>query len=72
METTWVEEFKISLIEEDFDRLDELLDNIPEFEQLTNMKQASALIKQAKAIAEAKKAQIASQMLSLKKSKGYL
>ncbi|NWF66223.1 MAG: hypothetical protein HXX81_02020 [Campylobacterales bacterium] len=72
MEATWVKNFKIALIEEDFETMSELLDKIPEFDELNNMKQASALIKQAKIIAEAKKLQTATQMVAIKKSKGYL
>jgi hypothetical protein len=68
----WVDSFKIALIKEDDKTIGELLEEIPEFDDVEDMKVASNLIEEAIATFTKKRQETLNQMDYIKKSKKFL
>ncbi|WP_300367364.1 hypothetical protein [Hydrogenimonas sp.] len=69
---SWLDDFKIALIEEDEERLSSLITSMPNFETIDEMKSAMHLIDQAKTLFEKKKESLAKQMKEIEASKKFL
>jgi hypothetical protein len=68
----WLKSFKIALIEEDINSIDSLLKEIPEFKRISDMREAYALIGEAKKRFEAEQTLIQEKMNKMKKAKKFL
>lgn len=68
----WLKSFKIALIEEDEKKLKELIDTIPTFKNIDEMKEAFALISQAISMLKEKREKIQRDMNRLNKTKAFL
>ena len=69
---SWIERFKIALIEEDEAAMAGLLASMPEFESVEEMRIAQRLIAQAIELFEGKKAEIARTMKEIETSRKFL
>lgn len=68
----WLDEFKLALIDEDFEILEKLLDEFkPENENLEQLKQAKALCDEAFILMQNKKSILASHIEELRKAKEF-
>ncbi len=68
----WLNDFKIAIIEEDIKNLKELIFNMPDFENVEDMKNAFSLINEAKTLIEKKQTDIKHDMNKIQKSKKFL
>ncbi len=68
----WINEFKIAVIEEDIDKIRELILTMPSFEKVEEMKEAFSLIGEAKKLVQKHKNQVAIEMDKIRKSKKFL
>lgn len=68
----WVDSFKIALIKEDDKAIGELLENMPDFDEVEDMKVASNLIEEAISIFTKKRQETLHQMNYIRKSKKFL
>lgn len=62
----WLERFKLAVIEGDLRRLGKLQESMPEFEELDELMEASALIRQAKELFEAERLRLQQNMRQMK------
>jgi hypothetical protein len=70
---SWIEQFKIALIEEDEGKMSALIDELPSsFESKEEVISALALIAQAKHLFEKKRAQLKRQMNELERTREFL
>lgn len=68
----WLDAFKIALVKQDQKALLSLIDDIPQFETLSQMEEAALLIEQAQLMFETEKSNLKSQMQKNRLSKKYL
>jgi enterochelin esterase-like enzyme len=68
----WLDSFKRALIESDYESMEKLLVDIPEFESLKEQKEALHLIVEAKKIVKDEKDKTLSQMQKITKTKNFL
>jgi len=68
----WLKSFKIALIEENEKKLKELIETIPAFENIDEMKEAFALISQAILMLKEKREKIKKDINKLNKAKAFL
>lgn len=68
----WLEEFKIAVIEEDSIKVDALLKEIPEFKKIEEMREAYALIGEAKKKFENEQKHMQEKMNKMQKAKKFL
>ncbi|NPA82574.1 MAG: hypothetical protein GXO31_08190 [Epsilonproteobacteria bacterium] len=68
----WLNSFKIALIEEDTEKLKELISDMPCFEKLEDMQTAFSLISEAISLITQKRDQIKKDMDRLNKAKSFL
>lgn len=68
----WLTKFKTALILEDFDSISRLLDEMPQFETLQQMEEASYLLAQTKTSVEKHKSQTAHVLQQLKNNLNFL
>ncbi len=68
----WINDLKIAIIEENINKIRKLIDSMPAFEKLEDMKEAFALIGEAKNIVEKHKKEISREMEKIRKSKKFL
>ncbi|WP_295052755.1 hypothetical protein [Sulfuricurvum sp.] len=68
----WLTKFKTALILEDFDSISGLLDEMPQFETLQQMEEASYLLAQTKTSVEKHKSQTAHVLQQLKNNLNFL
>ncbi len=72
MNTKWLKSFKIAIIEENVDAIDSLLNEIPEFRRIDDMREAYALIGEAKKRFENEQSNIQQKMNKMKQAKKFL
>ena len=68
----WLNSFKIAIIEEDVQKVDSLLNDVPEFKRIDDMREAFALIGCAKQKFENEQSIIQEKMNKIKKGKKFL
>jgi len=68
----WLEKFKRALIEKEYEKMESLLDNIPEFESQKDQKEALHLINEAKKAVKIEKDNTLKQMQKIQKTKKFL
>ena len=67
----WLENFKIAVIEEDFDTIGEMVNSMPIFDTLKQNEEALALVKEANQRATRQRELILAQMQKAKKAKNF-
>ena len=68
----WIYSLKLSIINKEFDNIEQLSKDIPHFETLDESQEALALIKEADILLKNEQKKILSQMQKLKKTKEFL
>jgi len=68
----WLEKFKRALIEKEYKRMEELLENIPQLESQKDQKEALHLINEAKKAVQIEKDNTLKQMQKIQKTKKFL
>ncbi len=68
----WLKRFKIAIIEKNPKLIDELVQTMPQFENVDDMKQASALIKEGLKVVHQFKDETGKALQELKKHKDFL
>lgn len=68
----WLTKFKTALVLEDFESISGLLDEMPQFETLQQMEEASYLLAQTKTSVEKHKSQTAHVLQQLKNNLNFL
>lgn len=69
---TWINSLKIAIIEKDPEALEKLLDDLPQFTELEDMKAAQSLLKEAGAFIHELKDKTEHSMRQLKKHRDFL
>ncbi len=72
MNTKWLDNFKIAIIEKDFESLESLLDSMPEIKKIEELKSTVALINEAKRLIAQEQKSLQSNMTKIKKSRHFL
>lgn len=72
MQSKWLEDFKISIIEKDFARIEALLAQMPEIKSINDLKTSVALINEAKKLLAQEQTQLREKMQKIQKSKQFL
>ncbi len=70
--SSWLNELKISIINKNFKKIEELSKNIPQFKSLDESQKAFALIQEANTLLKDEQQSILFQMKKLKKTKKFL
>lgn len=68
----WIEELKISIIEKDIDKLDELINRVPNLTKQDEIDEAICLISEAKNVVVSLKNDTQKSMIQIKKSIDFL
>ena len=68
----WLEQFQIAIIELNEKKINSMLDDMPSFENIEQMKIALALMAQAQKSLKVERQAIKKDMLKIKKSKAFL
>lgn len=68
----WLNELQIAIVEKDTDKLDKLLDSLPEFDNVDDMKKASFLLKEALELLYKLKDDTSESMIRIKKNLDFL
>jgi len=68
----WLNKFKIALVQKDTDSLEKLLNEIPKFDNIEDMKQASYLFKEAMRLLLTLKDETSSSMRQIKQNINFL
>ncbi len=68
----WLEDLKLAIINKDIDLINSLIEDMPEFEKLEEMQQASALIKEGIDLIKKEMDLLVISMDKMKKSKKFL
>lgn len=68
----WLTKLKKALVLEEVERISLLLDEMPQFETLSQMEEAAYLLQQSKTLIETKKIQTAHSLKQLKNSIDFL
>lgn len=68
----WLTKFKTALVLEDFENISKLLEEVPQFETLQQMEEASYLLAQTKTLVEKNKLQTAHVLQQLQNSLNFL
>jgi enterochelin esterase-like enzyme len=68
----WLDSFKRALIESDYESMEKLLADIPEFKDIKEQKEALHLIVEAKKVVKVEKDKTLSQMQKIVKTKNFL
>lgn len=69
---SWIEAFTIAIVEENYTRIDALIETMPHFETLEEATSAAALIQEALALVEKEKSNTFDAMQKLKKTRHFL
>lgn len=72
MQTNWVNNFKLALIKEDDKKVAELIEDMPEFTNIEDMKVTSNLVEEAINTFSKKRQETLAQIDYIKKSKKFL
>ncbi len=70
--SSWLNELKLSIINKNFKKIEELSKNIPQFKSLDESQRAFALIQEANTLLKDEQQSILFQMKKLKKTKKFL
>lgn len=68
----WINQLKIAIVEENENRIEELLTDLPQFSSLKEMQSAAYLMQEAHNFLTRKKDEYASKLVKLKKQKEFL
>lgn len=68
----WLTRFKTALVLEDFEAIDALLEEMPRFDTLKEMEEASYLLAQTKTVVEKNKSQTVQTLKQIKNSINFL
>ena len=68
----WLNQLKIAIIEKNIDKLDELMDNLPELEKQKEIEQAIYLLQEATSLVEGLKNSTQLSMIQMKKNINFL
>jgi hypothetical protein len=68
----WLNQFKISIIEEDFKKIDKLIMDIPSFETRDELENSSALIQEAINSIKSEQIKMRKQMNKIKTNRKFL
>ncbi len=68
----WLERFKLAVIELDENRIENMIDNMPSFDNLDQMQTALALMAEAKESLKKEAKSIKDNMIKIKKNKAFL
>jgi hypothetical protein len=68
----WLQQFKIALVKQDSNTIDKLLDEMPPFSEVSQMREAQYLLAQASEFIGTLKDNTAHSMAQLKKNSDYL
>jgi len=69
---SWLNQFKIAIIDKDTQKMDELNSSMPEFETIEQICEAQAYIKQAIQIIVDKQSELRENMAKIQKTKKFL
>lgn len=69
---SWIKDFTIAIVEENYINIGELIDNVPHFETIEEAQTACALIQEALVIMEREKASTFDAMQKLKKTRNFV
>ena len=69
---SWIKDFTIAIVEENYTNIGELIDTMPQFETLEEAQTACALIQEALVIMEREKANTFEAMQKLKKTRKFV
>ncbi len=67
----WLDDFKRALIEEDFDMIERLINQTPQFEEISQQELALSLIQEAKNIVKKQKDKTFQEMQKIQKIKKF-
>ena len=68
----WVKELKIAIAEENPSKIEQLINALPQFDSLEQMKEAAFLMQEAHAFMTSEKEKTAGILLKIKKQKEFL
>ncbi len=68
----WIKNLKIAIIEEDENKIDNLIQQLPQFNSLEQMQEAAHLMQEAYKLLKLKKDHAAASLLKIKKQKEFL
>jgi len=69
---SWLNQFKIAIVDKDTQKMDELNSSIPEFETIEQIYEAQAYIQQAIQIIMDKQSELRENMAKIQKTKKFL
>ncbi len=72
MQQKWLEDFKIAIIEKNFEKIETLLEEMPEIKSIGDLKTSVALINEAKKLLAQEQNQLKENMAKIQKSKKFL
>jgi len=72
LQLKWLDDFKAAIIEKDFDRIELLLSQMPDFKSINDLKTGVALINEAKKLLIAEQKVLRENMEKIKKSREFL
>ena len=72
MQQKWLEAFKIAIIEKNFEKIETLLEEMPEIKSIGDLKTSVALINEAKKLLAQEQTQLKEKMGKIQKSKQFL
>jgi len=72
LSTKWLEEFKIAIIKRDFERLEILLDEMPEIKDINQLRSAVSLINESKKLIAKEQKVLKENMEKIQKGKKFL
>ena len=68
----WLKDFKIAIIEKDFNKIEQMINDIPKFDTLEENQEALSLVKQANEITLQQREMILKEMQRVKNIKKFL
>ena len=68
----WLKELKIAIVEKNIDKLNELMENLPQLEKKEELDQAVCLLKEATTLVQGFKDDTQSSMIQMKKNIKFL
>ena len=69
---TWINSLKVAIIEEDIDSISKILDELPNFQDIDEAKEALSLVKSATAFAKIQRQKTLDTMNKIKQTKKFL
>ena len=68
----WIKQLKIAIIEKNTDKLNELMENLPQLEKSEDIEQAVYLLKEATSLVQGLKDETQASMIQMKKNRNFL